>query len=194
MATHHTLATTSLGCLLLLGGCGDPASSDGTVEGMAFGFQGAVSGSFAAALRDSRSGEPLIVLLGWQPTGGGHGHFVQLDLPDSRGGETLRLSEMCLLQPTLAGCAIGLVGIDWDVASTGATRGGTFLFDGGTLRVTAVTATSVRGTFAGHAVDSETGRSITITRGSFDVPFVTASALGIRLPAVARLRSQRLLH
>jgi hypothetical protein len=214
MTTHRPLAA-AVACLLAAGACSDSTLPGEGSGGLRFQFAGASTGTgsfaaagdvptrssaaippqFAAAVRDTANGEPLIILLGWQPTGGGHGHFVEMDLAESKSGETLSMSDLCLLHETLAGCALALVGIDWDMQSTTGVGGDSFYFDAGSLTVASVTRTGIRGTFRGHAVDGYTGHSITITNGSFDVPFVRLTAASVdRLPAAVRARAQRLLH
>ena len=212
MTTHRPLAAATLVCLLAAGACKDATGPGGYSGGLQFRFSGTTTGTFsavgsvptqasasippqfAAAVRDTANGEPLIILLGWQPTGAGHGHFVEVDLAESKSGETLSMSDLCLLHQTLAGCALALVGIDWNVQSTSGVGGDSFYFDAGSLTVQSVTRTGIRGTFRGHAVDGDTGHSITITDGSFDVPFVRLTpASASRLPAPVRARAQRLM-
>lgn len=213
MTTQRPLAAATFACLILAGGCKDSTGPGEGSGGLSFRFSGASTGAFAAAgdvptrasadippqfaaaVRDTANGEPLIVLLGWQPTGGGHGHFVEMDLAESKSGETLSMSDLCLLHQTLAGCALALVGIDWDVQSTTGVGGDSFYFDAGSLTVASVSRTGIRGTFSGHAVDGFTGHSITITDGSFDVPFVRLTAASVdRLPTAVRARAQRLVR
>ncbi|MDB4948309.1 MAG: hypothetical protein JWM27_958 [Gemmatimonadetes bacterium] len=190
------------------GGSTGPGSSTGSLS---FHFAGSSAGDFSAsgdlpragttpavqfvaAVRDSSGEEPIVALVGFQPTVGGRGHLVEFDMQDLRGERTLSLAESCYDQATLAGCAIALIGLNYDLSTSQSVAGEeSYLSDAGTVHITNATATRLQGTFSGHATELELAHEITLTQGQFDVPFVPLGALGLnRLPAAGRISLSRL--
>lgn len=209
MRTHKRLIALSLALVAGLAACKDSTGSDKKTDNgsgsMSFSFTGSTTGSFsasgafpttsgvptvqfAAAVRDTTStGEPYMVLLGFQPTTSGRGHLVEFDFANSTAPQTLTLDEACYSHSTLTGCAIALVGLNYDLSTSSSVAGEeSYFFDSGTFTVTSVDATHVRGTFTGHATDSDTGHTITVTAGQFDVPFVHPSAATLNRALVNR--------
>jgi hypothetical protein len=197
---------------LALAACdGSSTGSSTTTGSVSFHYAGSSSGDFSAsgdvprtgaspavqfvaAVRDSSGDEPIVALVGFQPVAGGRVHLVEFDMQDARGERTLSMAESCYDQSTLAGCAIALVGLNYDVSTSQSVAGEESYFtDAGTMHVTTATATRLQGTFSGHATELDSPGQITLTEGKFDVPFVPASALGLnRLPAAAGISLSRL--
>jgi hypothetical protein len=191
MRTRPRILVLSLACLAGLAACKDSTGSTGDESGsLSFTYAGSAAGSFsangvfprssgvptvqfAAAIRDTANGEPYMALVGFQPTTNGRGHLVEFDFANSTAPQTLTLDESCYAQDTLTGCAVALVGLNYDL-STGSSVAGeeSYFFDSGTFTVSSVSADHVRGTFTGHATDVDTGHTIDVTGGQFDVPFV----------------------
>jgi hypothetical protein len=213
MRTRRRILALSLASLLGVAACKDSTGSGGSKDNpsgtLSFSYAGSSTGTFsatgafpktrgvptvqfAAAIRDTVAGEPIMVLVGFQPTAGGRGHLVEFDFANIATAQTLTLDEACYSHQTLAGCALALVGLNYDLSTVAGEA--SYLFDSGSFTVTSVSATGVRGTFTGHATDPDTGHTIDVTGGQFDVPFVRPASSGLDRAIVDRpslLRARR---
>lgn len=193
MIRSRRLAVLSLAAAAVLGACKDSTgpkkSTDNTVGTASFQYTGFTSGSFsasgapptssvgqpqfAAAQRTDVGGEGIILLFGVQPTSNGRSSVLQLEMAEPSGPAALSLADTCGTSTSVAGCAFALVGFNIDVTTTDSVPGEQiFATDAGTVQITQISTTRVKGTFTAHATD-DNGHTITITGGAFDVPIVS---------------------
>jgi len=167
-------------CLLVLPACDGSSGSDLDLRGsVTFGYTGdrtgqfraesdgrsAILGETAAALRSEPPAEPGIVVMGIdQGTGSDEGDLLMLTLPLLGGPRDLPVDEFCESQDCVGGTLLLDVGVESDA--------GFFSLVSGTVRVTALSDSRMRGTFTGVARDEFSDAEITVTDGAFDVPLV----------------------
>jgi hypothetical protein len=194
MRRPHRILALAAAAVLGLSACKDSTGSDNRDDAsVSFQYSGFASGSFdasgssttqssthpdfAAALRDTVDGVPYVAVFGFQPLSNGRTSLVDLEMVDPNTPSTISLDVDCGTSASQAGCGAGLIGINWDFTTQSSVAGEQAYFvESGTLVVTQISSSRVKGTFSGQASD-ENGNLINISGGSFDVPFVNSSSL-----------------
>ncbi|HET6764882.1 MAG TPA: hypothetical protein VFH27_14455 [Longimicrobiaceae bacterium] len=209
MRTLHRLAAVTTALVLGLSACKDSTGNNNGGDGgltdtsgsVSFQYAGFTAGSFAtsgtaptavgnhpqfaAAQRDTAQGQAYIVLLGFQQRATGRTDLIDLEMAEPAGPATLSLADTCGTDTSIAGCAFAFVGLNWDLSTSSSLPDEqSYGVDAGSVQITSVSSTRIRGTFSAHALD-ESGHAITISAGSFDVPFVHGNAFFNRSPAVS---------
>jgi hypothetical protein len=193
MRTLHRLAAVTTALVLGLSACkdstgskdNDPTNTSGSVS---FQYSGFSAGSFfasgvapttasdhpafAAAQRDTLQGQAYIALLGFTQRSTGRTDLIELDMAEPTAGATLSLADTCGSSTSIAGCAAGFVGLNYDFTTSNPLPDElSYSVDAGSIHVTSLSSTRIAGTFTAHALD-DSGHAITISAGTFDVPFV----------------------
>jgi len=208
MNTSTILKTALAGAVALLAACNDSTGSTRTDPGsLSFTYTGARSGSysvtgryeprtssfakqpFAVGARSTQVGEEAAALLSYLPVTSSTGHMLLMGLPGVTGTGTFTFdSSACGDEPTVCPFALLLFDTNPDLEEDDSQ---VFSFSSGTVNVTSSTGGHLRGTFSGTAETFFGDSVITVTNGTFDVPVISPTALGLDRAAA---RSTRLLN
>lgn len=185
---------------LSLAACGgDSTGSDKASGSLSFSYSGARSGSysasgkyeelngnsftkreFAVATTDNSSGTPAIAMLSYNPVSSTRGDLTLFAFTRPNSAGTIAVDDDNCVSDD---CPLGLFAfnVNPDVSST---TGETYYYlTKGTISVTAISSSNVSGTFQGKAVDLDSGDTLRVTNGSFNVPIVSGiGGLSSRTP------------
>jgi hypothetical protein len=190
---HFTLAVAAA-AVVGLGACSDSTGAKDRDSTVSFQYSGFSTGSFtasgnatnasqthpafAAAIRDTTDdAEPVVAIVGFQALENGRTSFIDLEFVEPSKPGDISLDDTCGTGTSHVGCGLALLAFNWDLTVDSAAAGEeSYLVTGGTVHVSEISSTRVRGTFTAQAED-DNAHTITVTGGSFDVPFVSSSSL-----------------
>jgi len=203
----HAAVLTLLLASGALGACRDGTGIDDSPGSIGFDFAGSASGTFAARgtapvvapgaeypyvsfTSAVRLGTAGITLNAYQDLGGHRGNRIFIHLREPAAGATLNFQGLYCGDAPGVRCALGRFDRDVDLNHPSFdTPQMTFL--SGTVHVTSVTATRIRGTFSGHAEDvllrletpdTPPPATADVVHGTFDVPVTDFAPSQLRAP------------
>ncbi|HEX6748991.1 MAG TPA: hypothetical protein VF092_16960 [Longimicrobium sp.] len=190
---------------ITLTACGDGTGSDLTPGSLAFTYEGARSGSysasgtferasdstfakqpFAVGAKGSDGANAFVSILSYLPVTAATGHMVLFALPNVTAPTTLNVDAGC----ATAECPAIAVVFDTNPDES-EDEADFYVFESGTIEVTSVSSSRMRGTFSGTATEFFGDQSITVTNGTFDVPLVNPRFLLTRTLPAARIESRQ---
>jgi hypothetical protein len=205
MTTTQILKITLAGALALLAACNDTTGNGGTDTGsLSFTYSGARAGTYSASgrfqarstsfakqpfaigARSSEAGVSEVAVLSYLPVTTSTGHMLLLGLPGNSGTGSYSFDDSGCSGEDLD-CAFALLLFDTN-PDLEEDDSQVFAFTTGTVNVTSNTSGHLRGTFSGTAETFFGDSVITVTNGSFDVPVLSGSALGLDRAAARSTR------
>ncbi|HSU12882.1 hypothetical protein [Longimicrobium sp.] len=201
------IAAALLAATISLAACGDSTGSSVDPGSLSFTYTGARSGSysatgaivrtsdttfakqpFAVGAKGTLQGQTFVSILSYRPVTSSTGDMVLFDLANVTGPTVLSLDAGCVADD----CPFAGIAFDTDPDAS-EDESDFYLFDSGTLSVTAVSGGRIRGTFSGTATEFFGDATITVTNGAFDVPLVSPSRVpsASRASVATRLRAAR---